>query len=72
MTVRLVVTAFISLAVAAPVTYKITLGGDGEYAQTVRLGSDGWPGGDHQPEPGRRRGAGGAAGELRRGTDAGR
>jgi hypothetical protein len=46
MTVRLVVTAFISLAVAAPVTHRITLGGDGEHAQTVRLGCDGRGGAD--------------------------
>ena len=41
MTVRLVVTAFISLAVAAPVTHKMMLGGDGEHAQTVRMDGDG-------------------------------
>ena len=46
MTVRLVVTAFISLAVAAPVTHRMTLGGDGEHAQTVCLGSDGRRGAD--------------------------
>ena len=46
MTVRLVVTAFISLAVAAPVTHRIILGGDGEHAQTMRLDSDGRRGAD--------------------------
>jgi hypothetical protein len=46
MTVRIVVTAFISLAVAAPVTYRITLGGDGKHARTVRLDSDGRRGTD--------------------------
>jgi hypothetical protein len=46
MTGRLVVTAFISLAVAAPVTHMIMLGGDGEHARTVRFGSDGHRGAD--------------------------
>jgi hypothetical protein len=41
MTVRTVVTAFISLAVAAPVTQVIKLEGNGEYAQTARMGDVG-------------------------------
>jgi hypothetical protein len=41
MTGRLVVTAFNSLAVAAPVTYMIMLDGDGEHAQKVRMEGDG-------------------------------
>jgi hypothetical protein len=36
-----VVTAFISLAVAAPVTHLIMLDGDGEHAQRVRMDGDG-------------------------------
>ena len=41
MTVRTVVTAFISLAVAAPVTQVIMLEGNGEYEQTARMGDAG-------------------------------
>jgi hypothetical protein len=41
LTGRLVVTAFNSLAVAAPVTYMIMLDGDGEYAQSVGTEGDG-------------------------------
>ena len=41
MTVRHVVTAFISLAVAAPVTYVMMLEVCGEHAQAVRM--DGAP-----------------------------
>jgi hypothetical protein len=41
MTVRTVVTAFISLAVAAPVTQVIMLEGNGEYVQTARMGDAG-------------------------------
>jgi hypothetical protein len=41
MTVRTVVTAFISLAVAAPVTHLIMLEVNGEYVQTARMGDVG-------------------------------
>ena len=46
MTARLVGTAFISLAVAAPATHMIMLDGDGEHAQRVRLVGDGRCGAD--------------------------
>lgn len=41
MTVWTVVTAFISLAVAAPVTQVIMLEGNGEHVHTARMGGTG-------------------------------